>query len=77
MQNQSPIIEVDELIKISENPNLRIFDVRTGPIAKEEYLKKHLNNSVFVDLNSDLAEIDNPKTEVDIRFRNLKILSRH
>ncbi len=61
MQNQSPIIEVDELIKISENPNLRIFDVRTGPIAKEEYLKKHLNNSVFVDLNSDLAEIDNPK----------------
>jgi thiosulfate/3-mercaptopyruvate sulfurtransferase len=40
MQNQSPIIEVDELIKISENPNLRIFDVRTGPIAKEEYLKK-------------------------------------
>ncbi|MFC4687332.1 sulfurtransferase [Epilithonimonas pallida] len=61
MQNQSPIIEVDELIKISENPNLRIFDVRTGPVAKEEYLKKHLKNSVFVDLNSDLAEIDNPK----------------
>lgn len=61
MKNQSPIIEVDELIKISENPNLRIFDVRTGPNAKEEYLKKHLENSVFVDLNSDLAEIDNPK----------------
>lgn len=63
MKNLSPIIEVDELIKISENPNLRIFDVRTGPNAKEEYLKKHLENSVFVDLNSDLAEIDNPKNE--------------
>ena len=61
MQNLSPIIEVDELMQISENQNLRIFDVRTGSNPKEEYLKKHLENSVFVDLNSDLAEIDNPK----------------
>jgi thiosulfate/3-mercaptopyruvate sulfurtransferase len=61
MKNLSPIIDIDELIKISENPNLRIFDVRTGLNAKEEYLKKHIQNAVFVDLNSDLAEIDNPK----------------
>ncbi|WP_313100240.1 sulfurtransferase [Epilithonimonas sp.] len=61
MQNLSPIIEVDELTQISENQNLRIFDVRTGSSAKEDYLKKHLEYSVFVDLNSDLAEIDNPK----------------
>ncbi|UQB70383.1 sulfurtransferase [Epilithonimonas zeae] len=61
MQNLSPIIEVDELINISGNSNLRIFDVRTGSNAKDEYLKKHLKNAVFVDLNSDLAEIDNPK----------------
>ena len=61
MKNQSPIIEVAELFTISENPNLRIFDARTGLNAKEEYLKKHLENSVFVDLNSDLAEIDDPK----------------
>ena len=61
MQNLSPIIEVDELTQISENQNLRIFDVRTGSNPKEEYLKKHLENSVFVDLNSDLAEIDDPK----------------
>lgn len=61
MQNLSPIIEVDELMQISENQNLRIFDVRTGSNAKENYIKKHLEYSVFVDLNSDLAEIDNPK----------------
>lgn len=61
MQNLSPIIEVDELMQISENQNLRIFDVRTGSNAKENYIKKHLKYSVFVDLNSDLAEIDNPK----------------
>lgn len=61
MKNQSPIIETDELIEISASPNLRIFDVRTGPDAKINFLKKHLKNSAFVDLNSDLAEIDNPK----------------
>lgn len=61
MKNQSPIISIDALFKESENPDLRIFDVRTGTNAKEDYLKKHLKNAVFVDLNSDLAEIDNPK----------------
>lgn len=61
MQNLSPIIQVDELMQISENQNLRIFDVRTGSNAKENYIKKHLEYSVFVDLNSDLAEIDDPK----------------
>lgn len=61
MQNLSPIIEVDELMQISENQNLRIFDVRTGSNAKENYNKKHLEYSVFVDLNSDLAEIDDRK----------------
>lgn len=61
MQNLSPIIEVDELMQISENQNLRIFDVRTGSNAKENYIKKHFKYSVFVDLNSDLAEIDDPK----------------
>ena len=61
MQNLSPIIEVDKLMQISENQNLRIFDVRTGSNAKENYIKKHLEYSVFVDLNSDLAKIDNPK----------------
>lgn len=62
MQNPSPIIEVNELLKISDNQNLRIFDVRTGSDSKNEYLKKHLKNAAFVDLNSDLAEIDNPKS---------------
>lgn len=61
MKSQSPIIEVAELFQISENPNLRIFDVRTGSNAKGDYQKKHLENAVFVDLNTDLAEIDNPK----------------
>lgn len=55
------IINVDEFFQISNQPNLRIFDVRSGQNAKELYLEKHLKNAVFVDLNIDLAEIDNPE----------------
>ncbi len=57
----NPIINSDELLQISNRSNLRIFDVRSGPNAKEDYQKKHLKNAVFVDLNKDLAEIDDPK----------------
>lgn len=57
----NPIINIDELIQISENPNVRILDVRTGPNAVHEFQKKHLKNAVFVDLNTDLAEINDPK----------------
>jgi thiosulfate/3-mercaptopyruvate sulfurtransferase len=55
------IINIEKLAQISEHPNLKIFDVRTGPDAKSEFEKKHLKNAVFVDLNSDLAEINDPK----------------
>lgn len=55
------IINTNELYQISNQSNLRVFDVRTGPNAKEEYQKKHLKNAVFVDLNHHLAEIDDPK----------------
>ncbi|WP_379969330.1 sulfurtransferase [Epilithonimonas sp. UC225_85] len=55
------IINVDELLQISNDSNVRIFDVRTGSNSKNDYQKKHLKNAVFVDLNNDLAEIDDPK----------------
>lgn len=55
------IINTNELYQISNQSDLRVFDVRTGPNAKEEYQKKHLKNAVFVDLNHHLAEIDDPK----------------
>jgi len=61
MKKQSPIIEVTGLANISDNPDVRIFDVRTGPDARQEYRKNHLQKAVFVDLNSDLANIDNPR----------------
>ena len=58
---KSPIISVNELLQIQDDPNLRIFDVRSGPDAKQQYQNKHIKDAVFVDLNNDLATIDNPK----------------
>ena len=61
MNKQSPIIHINKFLQLSKNPNLRLFDVRTGADSKAEFDKKHLQNAVYVDLNSDLAKIDNPK----------------
>jgi len=57
----NPIIDIAELREMSGNTNLRLFDVRSGADAKEQYETKHLKDAVFVDLNKDLAEIDNPQ----------------
>lgn len=53
----SPIIEVEELINIYKNPNVLIFDVRNGINAKTNYAKKHLVGAIFIDLNTQLADI--------------------
>lgn len=55
------IIHTEALHLISNHSGLRIFDVRTGADAKEMYQKKHLQNAAFVDLNTDLADINDPK----------------
>ena len=53
----SPIIEVEELIHIYKNPNVLIFDVRNGIDAKTNYTQEHLEGAIFIDLNTQLAEI--------------------
>jgi thiosulfate/3-mercaptopyruvate sulfurtransferase len=53
----SPIIEVEELINIYKNPNVLIFDVRNGINAKTNYAKKHLEGAIFINLNTQLADI--------------------
>jgi thiosulfate/3-mercaptopyruvate sulfurtransferase len=53
----SPIIEVDELLKIYKNPDVMIFDVSNSKNAKTNYEIEHLDCALFVDLNSQLADI--------------------
>ena len=53
----SPIIEVEELLKIYKNSEVMIFDVSSGKNAKINYEKEHLEGAFFIDLNTQLAYI--------------------
>jgi len=51
------IISAHDLLEISQFENLILIDVRTGNSAKTNYLNKHLKGALFVDLNTQLADI--------------------
>ena len=53
----SPIIEVSDLLKLSKSENLVIVDASSGINAKSNYEAKHLEGAIYIDLNSQLAEI--------------------
>lgn len=53
----SPIIEVDELLKIYKNPAVMIFDVSNSRNAKANYETEHIEGAFFIDLNTQLADI--------------------
>lgn len=56
-QNILPIIESAELLKLYKSENLVLIDARSGKNAKANYEEIHLDGAVFVDLESQLAEI--------------------
>lgn len=53
----SPIIEVEELMKIYKNSDVLIFDASNGKNAKVNYENSHIEGAFFVDLNTQLADI--------------------
>lgn len=57
----SPIINPDELLNIKDSSELILIDARAGINAQENYQKEHLKGARFVDLNKDLATVDNPE----------------
>jgi thiosulfate/3-mercaptopyruvate sulfurtransferase len=52
-----PIISIKELEKILDQENLIIIDAGSGGNSYDDYLEKHLENALYVDLNKDLAEV--------------------
>ena len=56
-QNISPIIKSAALLKLYKSENLVLIDARSGKNAKANYEEKHLDAAIFVDLESQLAEI--------------------
>jgi thiosulfate/3-mercaptopyruvate sulfurtransferase len=53
----SPIIQATELLQLYESENLVLIDATNGKNAKANYDAKHLDGALFVDLNSQLADI--------------------
>jgi thiosulfate/3-mercaptopyruvate sulfurtransferase len=53
----SPIIEVEDLREIHKNTEVMIFDVSNSKNAKNNYLTEHLDGAIFIDLNTQLADI--------------------
>lgn len=53
----SPIIQASELLTFYKSDILIIVDVSNGKNAKSNYDAKHLDGALFVDLNTQLADI--------------------
>ncbi|TMM58653.1 sulfurtransferase [Maribacter algarum] len=52
-----PIIQIDELFTLRDAKNLIIVYASSGADAFSKYQAKHLDGSLFLDLNKDLSEI--------------------
>ncbi|KQX15561.1 sulfurtransferase [Flavobacterium sp. Root420] len=56
----SPILNPEELTQLQHSSEIVLIDARAGATAKENYKKEHLKDARYVDLNRDLATVDNP-----------------
>jgi len=57
MNTISPIIQASELLQLYKSKDLIVIDVSCGKNAKLNYAEKHLEGALFVDLNTQLANI--------------------
>lgn len=53
----SPIIQASELLQLYKSKDWILIDVSCGKNAKLNYAEKHLEGALFVDLNTQLADI--------------------
>lgn len=56
-QNISPIIKATELLSLHQSEALIIIDASNGKDGKKNYETKHLDGALYVDLNTQLANI--------------------
>lgn len=63
----NPIIEVSELLQLTNARNIVLIDAGNGKNARSNYEAKHLTGALFVDLNTQLADI---KDDVSIGGRH-------
>lgn len=56
----SPIINAEELLNLSNLSEIILIDARAGINAEENFKTQHLQDARYVDLNKDLATVENP-----------------
>jgi thiosulfate/3-mercaptopyruvate sulfurtransferase len=56
----SPIIEPSDLLSIRGNKDLVLVDATNAKDAQASYRSKHLDGALFVDINTQLADIKDP-----------------
>jgi thiosulfate/3-mercaptopyruvate sulfurtransferase len=66
-QEMAPIIKAAELMVLQQKGTIIIIDASNGVNAKENYEVKHLEGALYVDLNTQLADIN---TDVSIGGRH-------
>ncbi len=54
---QVPLIQANDLLQLANSPDLILIDATNGKNARENYTQKHLAGALFVDLDSQLADI--------------------
>ncbi len=56
-QKFSPIINANELLALHKKENIVLIDASNGKDTKANYESKHLDGALFVDMNTQLAEM--------------------
>jgi thiosulfate/3-mercaptopyruvate sulfurtransferase len=56
-QDLSPILQAADLPELIQSEKIILIDATNSKNARENYAKKHLKGALFVDLNSQLADI--------------------
>ena len=56
----SPLINPEEHLKLKDSAEIILVDARAGINAEENYKSEHLKNARYVDLNQDLATLEDP-----------------
>jgi Rhodanese-related sulfurtransferase len=54
----NPIVDAEELLKLSGNKNVVIIDARSGADATQRYSKSHLKGARHADLDKELSSIN-------------------
>jgi len=62
-QNLSPILQAADLPALIQSEKIILIDATNSKNAKENYAKRHLKGALFVDLNTQLADIKSDLSE--------------